>query len=151
MILQLANNFNCSPAQPSPSAFTDRRRRRLRRREVPSSILPFIVASAARTRNKRAFAVVCKVKSKKLWTRTAKHPAIAPLATPRRNWSSLARLVNPREIRSQQKTIPAQLARIPPSVKNLQVIIVYLLKSHRVRCLYRNLYRPPQSHPARFR
>src|SRR5829696_5301085 len=47
------------------------------------SMRPSSVASAASTRNRSAFEVVCKVKSKKLCTSTAKHPLNDASATPR--------------------------------------------------------------------
>jgi hypothetical protein len=51
------------------------------------STRPLSVASAAITRNSNAFDVVCKVKSKKLCTSTAKQPLNAANATPRRKSS----------------------------------------------------------------
>src|SRR5215217_2714690 len=52
-----------------------------------ASTRPLSVASAAITRNRSAFEVVCSVKSKKLCTSTAKHPLNAARATPRRKSS----------------------------------------------------------------
>ena len=75
-----------------------------------SSTRPFIVASAASTRNSSAFDVVCKVKSKKLCTSTAKHPLNAASATPRRKSSrDLAR--DDRLVKQQHHETQRQNAR----------------------------------------
>ncbi len=94
-----------------------------------SSTRPFIVAIAASTRNSSAFDVVCRVKSKKLCTSTAKHPLNDASATPRRK-SSLDLARTSRLVKQQRDKAERQHTADNPAVrKHLQVIVVCLFES----------------------